>query len=80
MLTLFRGNTFIGMSVLASGKQGADFTNTLNINIVDIPATTSPITYSVRVGASTGTWYFGRGQVATFGNAALSHWSIKEYS
>lgn len=80
ILSLFRGTTFIGMSILASGKQGADFTNTLVINIIDLPATTSPVTYSVRIGASAGTWYLGRGQIATFGNAALSHWSIKEYS
>jgi hypothetical protein len=80
ILSLFRGTTFIGMSILASGKQGADFTNTLVINIIDLPAVTTPVTYSVRIGASAGTWYFGRGQAATFGNAALSHWSIKEYS
>lgn len=80
IVTVFRGTTFIGMSMMPSGKQGNDFTSTFNVNLIDMPNTASAVTYTARIGVSIGTWYLGRGQAATFGNASLSHWSIKEYS
>jgi len=81
ILSAFRGNTLIGMSVLASGKlAGADFTSSFVIRVIDIPGTTTPVTYSVRVGGSVGTWYVGRGQNATFGGTNPSYWTIKEFS
>jgi len=79
-VSIFRGTTFIGMSMLASGKQGTDFTSGFGITVIDTPGVLTPVTYTARVGVNIGTWYLGRGQAATFANAALSYWSIKEYS
>ena len=79
-ISIFRDLTFIGMSMLASGKQGADFTSGFGVTVIDTPGVLTPVTYTARVGTSAGTWYLGRGQAATFGNAVLSYWSIKEYS
>lgn len=57
-MALFRGNTYLGATVQIanSGNNSA----TLTINITDRPNTTAPITYQVRIGTSTATWYVNR--------------------
>jgi len=57
-LALFRNNTYIGgtVQIVASGTNSS----TLAFTITDLPATTSPVTYQVRVGTNSGTWYVNR--------------------
>lgn len=53
----------------------------ISIFVADSPATTQPVTYSLRMGRSgnTGTWYVGRGVNVTFGGASKINYSITEY-
>lgn len=76
-MALFRNNTYIGATIQIANSS----TNsaTLSISITDKPATTSPVTYSIRVGISTGTWYVNRKtSELTFGGLNTG-WVIWEY-
>lgn len=77
ILALFRGSTYLGATVQVASSPNNSAT--LTINITDKPNTTSPVTYQVRVGVSTGTWYVNRrtGEV-TYGGLN-NGWVIWEY-
>lgn len=75
-ITLFRNTTFIGYSTAYISTAGG--AQTISIKILDTPATTANVTYSMRIGASSNSWYLGRGVTATFGGANKSTWEIKE--
>lgn len=44
----------------------------------DTPATTSAVTYSLRMGGTSGTWTFGGTSAATYGGANEAGWSLTE--
>jgi len=82
-VALFRGTTCIAVKSaaaigagLASAVQQAA---SLNLCFYDTPATTSAVTYSVRVGSSTGNWYFGRSAVATYNGLASGQVVLTEF-
>jgi hypothetical protein len=76
-IAVFRGTTFIGMSSVFLKTAGQ--LQPFSLKIIDEPNTTSPVTYSIRVGTTAGTWYLGRGQTNTFGGVNPSGWSITQY-
>lgn len=79
LLTLFRGSTFLTMAGGTNPANAELFCNP-TINFVDIPNTTSAITYSVRIGAGNGsaTWYLGRNNSNSYGGNVPSSWNILE--
>lgn len=80
-VALFRGATCIDVKSYRSINGGSATTGPIPVSasLVDSPATTSPVTYSIRVGrASAGTWYFGRGASATFGGLSAGDYILKE--
>jgi phage-related tail fiber protein len=76
-VAIFRGSTFIGCGLASSGKSGAQPAS-LSVLILDTPATTSPVTYTVRIGTDAGTWYIGRTTTANFGGSTASTWTFRE--
>lgn len=53
---------------------------TLSMMHVDAPATIEPVSYMLRIGlTSSGSWYLGRGQDATFGGVGHSNYTITEF-
>ena len=76
-IAVFRGNTFIGCTTNLFDV--ANQNEPLSLNIVDSPATTSAVTYSIRIGTSSNaTWYLGRTSAATYGGTNPSGWIISE--
>lgn len=73
-IAVFRGTTFIGISssVIRTAGQVQPFA----LKIVDVPGTTANVTYTFRIGVSSGSWYLGRSQSNTFGGVNPSGWSI----
>ena len=79
VFAIFRGQTCIGTSstnVASSGKP----TN-MSIDIVDIPAVKTPITYSIRAGVnSNATWYINRISTGvTLGGSSASPFIVMEF-
>lgn len=76
-LALFRNNTYIGgtLQIVASGTNSS----TLSFSITDLPATTSPVVYQVRVGTNTGTWYVNRRAAENTYGGFRTGWVIWEY-
>lgn len=82
---VFRDTTCIGVASLESATKGlvllalanADG-QSLNIRTTDSPATESPITYSIRIGTTAGTWFVNRTASATYGGVGSMGWSITE--
>lgn len=76
-IALFRNNVYIGgsMQIIQSSNNSA----TLSFSITDIPNTTSPVTYQVRVGISTGTWYINRRPAEVTYGGLQTGWVIWEY-
>lgn len=76
-IAVFRNSTLVGTAssvVTTSGRP-----QTLGILINDSPATTSPITYSVRIGASgTGTTYVNQGSTYSLGSSGKSSFTVDE--
>lgn len=79
VFALYRGNTFLSAAI---GWMDAVKPITNSISFVDVPNTTSPVTYSLRVGLSGGggTWYVNTGNTAAqnFGGSAVSSWTMTE--
>jgi len=77
-IALFSGTTCI----YAAGTYipGSNRPETLAIHKIHVPAVTTPVTYSVRVGIwTTGTWYVNRGPTARYGGTAnATSWTIME--
>lgn len=78
-LTLFRDGQLIGLIGVSSSKSGYDFVTPFILRAIDTPNTLNPVTYTCRIGVSSGTWYLGRGQNATYGGVNKCTWSIKEF-
>jgi hypothetical protein len=76
-IAMFRGTTCIGVALTESNKFSSQPT-TVTLSVLDRPATLSPVTYTVRIGVTTGTWYMGQTAVATFGGINRNVWSIME--
>jgi hypothetical protein len=80
-LALFRTiggvSTYLGgtLQIVASGTNSS----TLSVNITDLPNTTSPVTYSVRVGTTSGTWYVNRRSSEITYGGLNTGWAIWEY-
>jgi hypothetical protein len=77
-IALFSGTTCIyaaGTYVAAAGRPVS-----LAIHKIHVPAVTTAVTYSARVGiASAATWYVNRGATVTYGGTAnATTWSIME--
>lgn len=76
-LALFRDDVYIGGSLQI--VQSSNNSATLSFSITDMPSTTSPVTYQVRIGISIGTWYANRrGAEITYGGLNTG-WVIWEY-
>jgi len=74
---LFRGNVLICTNT--TSMQSASKPAPISIIHVDSPGTTSPVTYSVRVGAATSTTtYINQGNSNTVGGSAASSFVIME--
>ena len=76
-ITIFRGTTLVGMGVTNNTTAGRP--QSLSVTFFDAPATTSDVTYNVRVGQNTsGTTYINTVGNASFGNAAKSAFIVSE--
>jgi hypothetical protein len=76
-ITIFRGTTLVGMGV--TNSSGAGHPQSLSVTFFDAPATTSDVTYNVRIGQnSSGTTYINTTYSASFGNAAKSAFIVSE--
>ena len=76
-ITIFRGTTLVGMGV--TNSSGAGRPQSLSVTFFDAPATTSDVTYNVRIGQnSSGTTYINTTDSASFGNAAKSAFIVSE--
>lgn len=77
-LALFRGNTFICARAQSFVSAGDGLTH--QIRFTDTPGTTSPVTYSVRVGISQAgqSWYLGYTPTYNFGGTNPSTWLVFE--
>jgi len=80
ILTLFAGATFLNAAAVWLNASQPD---TISLDYVYSPNTTSPVTLSVRagIGGGAGTWFVTSGQVSTmgFGGSVRTVWSIVEY-
>jgi hypothetical protein len=76
-LALFRDNIYIGgtLQIVSSGTNS----QTLSFSITDIPNTTAPITYQVRVGTTSGTWYVNRRSAEITYGGYQTGWVMWEY-
>ena len=76
-MAAFRDGTYIGATVQIanSGNNSA----TLCVALVDFPNTTSPVTYQVRIGTSTGTWYANRRSNEVTYGGLNNGWVLTEY-
>lgn len=76
-LALFRDNTYIGgtLQIVSSGTNS----QTLSFSITDAPNTTNPITYQVRVGTTSGTWYVNRRSSEITYGGYQTGWVMWEY-
>ena len=75
-VAVFRDSTFIGAtmcSVTAGGN-----VNSTSVLVTDAPATTSSVTYSLRIGTNANTWYINRRSVELTFGGMNSGWSIQE--
>jgi len=76
IITLFRNNTIIAWS---ASTQSANSPVPISLKVLDVPKSTTPVTYSLRVGISgSGTFYIGRASGASMGDANNSGWTIRE--
>lgn len=78
ILTVFRNGVFIGFACASpsggSGSSPVPIAFFITDKVVDL----NPITYSVRIGTTSGTWYLGRGANETMGGSNKSHWELVE--
>lgn len=78
VMAVFRNTTFIGLTATSIKQGGAP--DLLTVNVVDSPNTSSPVTYTIRVGAGAPAtiWYVGRTITNTYGGVNNSGWTIRE--
>lgn len=74
-LGFFRGNTLLTTRTIYCGN---NVTTPLSVNWIDSPGTASPVSYQLRIGVNSGTWYLGRGKNATMGGGQNGFWVIRE--
>lgn len=77
VITIFRGTTLVGMGVTNNTTTARP--QSLSVTFFDAPATTSDVTYDVRIGQNlSGTTYVNTTATASFGNAAKSAFIVSE--
>ncbi len=76
-VALFRDTTYLASAVLID--TGATSTKTTSIVFTDNPNTTSPVTYQVRLGNTTGTWYVNRRSADNTYGGLRSGWFLDEW-
>ena len=79
VFAIFRNSVCLGTAMVFVASSGR--TNTLSIDLVDIPQTTVPVTYSLRCGVNTSaTWYVNRSASGiVHGGLAKSPFIITEF-
>jgi hypothetical protein len=85
VVSLFRGTTCIaayihGVDAIGFTSASTTWHAMVPFEMVDSPATTAATTYSLRVGITSGTWYFGRGSSATLAGANTGSYIVQEIS
>lgn len=86
-VNLFRDTVYIGGVVTnfrgSGGLLSGDRTlgaGSINIQVLDVPLTTSPVTYQMRIGNNTGTWYVNRrSNENTYGGIPSSWYIMEKY-
>lgn len=79
-IAIFRNNQLIGFKTASSTAYNGNMPCPLGIDLYDQNTSLVPVTYSCRIGISSGTWYLGRGKSATQCGVNPSWWSIEEES
>lgn len=74
---LFRDGVYLGGA--AQTFTASNNSATVSFVIQDSPDTASPITYTIRYGTNTGTWYINRRQAENIFGGLNSGWQIQEY-
>jgi hypothetical protein len=74
---LFRDTTYLGSAIQTMPVSNSTYVMTFLIN--DAPATTTPFTYYIRYGTSTGTWYINRRSLENTYGGTKSGWQVQEY-
>jgi hypothetical protein len=77
-VAVFRNTVCIGVQSVSIATVARG--QSLSVNVDDLPATTSAVTYSARAGTSSAaTWYINQGSTAIFnGMLALNGYTIME--
>ena len=70
--TLFNGSTLLQSRCFATTAGGAAISGMVSFMFLDSPASASAVTYSIRIGSSSGNWYTGqdRSSGGDFGDTA----------
>lgn len=76
-LALFRNGVFIGGTTQTVNS--SNNSTTLTISVTDRPNTTNPITYQLRVGINTNTWYINRRIPEVTYGGMNNGWVVWEY-
>ncbi len=74
---LYRGTTYIGGAVQTFSSGGNS--NAITFLLTDSPNTTSPVTYHIQYGTSTGSWFINRRQAENTYGGVNSGWQILEF-
>jgi hypothetical protein len=74
---VFRGTTYIGGAIQTFASGGNS--NAISICLTDVPATVSPVTYTIRYGTNANTWYINRRVAENTYGGVQSGWEIQEY-
>ena len=76
-MAIYRDAILIGVASTSTTGLG-NAPSSLRLVINDPVVSLVPVTYSCRLGGSTGTWYQGRGASATLGGTTNNGWKISE--
>ena len=74
---VFRNTTYIGSSIVCCDTKN-DYDGVV-LEIFDIPNTTELVTYSCRIGTSSGTWYVNRRNSEITYGGTKTGWTITEF-
>ncbi len=79
IVALFRGTTCVTARTWGTGSGNGDRPDSVAIDFTDSPATTSSVTYSVRIGTTAGTWYCNSTSGGTdLGGVLVSSYKLSE--
>lgn len=77
-IAIFRETTLIAVRSGAATAYNGLTTCPIHIKVKDLVTSLNPVTYNIRIGVTSGTWYLGRGKSANFGGNNPSWWTISE--